>query len=169
MGSPPFTLSAPPRFLRSPFLFLSSSLFVRKSKKDLVKLDCMRGVVGEICTNQRALTVVKVFLQGVGERRGWGGRSNAVREDRRRNVFHLSFYLGLPLSAPVTRLSIRAPHPSTILSYHPPSTGELEIVWYFLLDCWNLPKSIRSPSSSFQTGNLGSYRLPIFAFIDIQD
>jgi len=37
-------------------------------------------------------------------------------EGERRNVFHLSFYLGLPLSAPVTKLSIRARHPSAILS-----------------------------------------------------
>jgi len=37
-------------------------------------------------------------------------------EGERRNVFHLSFYLGLPLSAPVTKLSIRARHRSAILS-----------------------------------------------------
>lgn len=139
----------------------------RKSGKDLVKLDCMRGVVGgDLFEHQRALTVVKVFLcksAGVGERI----EQDRDRGDRRKKM---SFTF---LSIWGCHWARRWPGCQYVLGIrvrfsHLPS-AKLKIVWYFLFNCWNLPKSIRSPSRSFQSGIVGSYRLLIFAHLLISE
>lgn len=113
--------------------------------------------------HQRALTVVKVFLRGRGCEREEGIERR--RERRKKKRLSPFFLFGVAIE----RAGDQVVNTCSASKYgsptYLPSTAELEIVWYFLLDCWNLPKSIRSPGSFFQTGNFGSYRLPIFAHL----
>lgn len=98
--------------------------------------------------------------------RAWAGRGIERRRGRRKKKRLSPFFL---FGVAIERAGDQVVNTCFASEYgsptYLPSTAELEIVWYFLLDCWNLPKSIRSPSSSFQTGNFDSYRLPIFAHL----
>jgi len=58
----------------------------------------MRGVVGEICTNQRALTVVKVFLQGVGGReKGMGWKIECCKRRQKKKRLSPFFLFGVAI------------------------------------------------------------------------
>lgn len=95
--------------------------------------------------------------------RVWTGLGGGRTPQRRRKKKSLSpFFL---FGVAIERAGDQVVNTCSASKYGPPtylpSTAELQIVWYFLLDCWNLPKSIRSLGSSFQklvTSALTVYR-----------